>query len=81
MFFHEINKKGNDIVYNLFPNALVRISTRFKDISQEKFEIICKKLLSFIEKDKQLKAIVDKICQKLKKEKDSDMDMVNSSEI
>lgn len=66
LFLHELHSKGNHIIYNLFPNAISRLSQEFPNLSKEEFENISKNLLTYINKDKQMEAIVEKMCQKLK---------------
>lgn len=62
-----MHSKNCDTIYNLFPIAITKISTEFPDFEEKKVQNIIKNLLTFIEKDKQLEAIIDRICQKLKK--------------
>jgi condensin complex subunit 1 len=52
LFLQELHSKGNNIIYNLFPNAISRISQEFPDLPEIEFENIAKNLLSFISKDK-----------------------------
>ena len=66
LFLSELHSKGNNIIYNLFPNAISRISQEFPSLAPSEFENISKNLLSFISKDKQMEAIVEKLCQKLR---------------
>ena len=66
LFFSELHSKGTNIIYNLFPNAISRISQEFPNLKANEFENISKNLLSFINKDKQMEAIVEKLCQKLR---------------
>ena len=66
LFLNELHSKGQNIIYNLFPNAISRLSQEFPNLSTEEFENISKNLLHYIDKDKQMVAIVEKLCQKLK---------------
>ena len=42
------------------------MSQEFSNLKNEEFENISKNLLTYINKDKQMEAIVEKLCQKLK---------------
>jgi condensin complex subunit 1 len=66
LFLHELNSKGANIIYNLFPKAVSRLSKEFSHLKQEEFENIAKNLLEYINKDKQAETIVEKLCNKLK---------------
>ena len=46
-----------NIIYNLFPNAISRLSQEFSDLDKERFENISRNLLAYISKDKQMEAI------------------------
>jgi len=45
LFLHELNSKGNHIIYNKFPKAIGRLSKEFSDLKVEDFENIAKNLL------------------------------------
>jgi condensin complex subunit 1 len=66
LFLHELHSKGQNIIYNLFPNAIHRLSVEFSDLKCEEFENIAKSLLEFVQKDKQKEAILEKLIQKLR---------------
>jgi len=66
LFLNELHSKGQNHIYNLFPNAITRLSQEFPHMAQDEFENISKHLLSYIDKEKQMGAIVEKLCQKLK---------------
>ena len=70
LFFYELNHKGNNIIYNIIPKALVRLSTEFKQISYGKFQDIMKTLLKYVCKDKQTEGLIDKLFSKLKNSQD-----------
>ena len=70
LFFYELNHKGNNIIYNIIPKALVRLSTEFKQISYGKFQDIMKTLLKYVSKDKQTEGLIDKLFSKLKNSQD-----------
>lgn len=48
LFLHELHSKGQLIIYNLFPNAIHRLSAEFPEMSSERFENIAKNLLEYI---------------------------------
>ena len=48
LFLHELHSKGQLIIYNLFPNAIHRLSAEFPEMSFERFENIAKNLLEYI---------------------------------
>lgn len=52
LFLNELHSKGQNIIYNLFPNAISRLSQEFPNLSTEEFENISKNLLNYIDKDK-----------------------------
>ena len=66
LFLHELHSKGQNIIYNLFPNAISRLSNDFPELKEEEFRNISNNLLNYINKDKQMEMIVEKLCQKLK---------------
>lgn len=66
LFLHELNSKGANNIYNLFPKAISRLSKEFKDLSLEDFTEIAKNLLQYIDKDKQTESIVERLCNKFK---------------
>ena len=61
LFLHELHSKGQLIIYNLFPNAIHRLSAEFPDMSEERFENIVRNLLEYIQKDKQKESIIEKL--------------------
>lgn len=70
LFLHELHSKGQDIIYNLFPNAIQRLSNEFADLDPDDFRNISKHLLDCISKEKQLEYIIVMLCNKLKKPDD-----------
>lgn len=62
LFFHELSGKGNTI-YNVLPDTISGLSQN-QHISFEQFKSILKYLFSFIEKDRQLESLVDKLCKR-----------------
>lgn len=61
LFFHELAQRGHSPIYNLLPDILSRLSAS-TTLSQASFQRIMKYLLGFINKDKQVESIVDKLC-------------------
>jgi condensin complex subunit 1 len=64
LFFHELSLRGNNPIYNLLPDAIGRLSLT-ETLEQKDFESICKLLVSFISKEKQIESIVEKLSQRL----------------
>ena len=52
LFLHELHSKGQQIIYNLFPNAITRLSNEFSYLEKDRFENITKSLMAYIQKDK-----------------------------
>lgn len=52
LFLHELHSKGQNIIYNLFPNAISRLSQEFSDLDKDRFENISRNLLTYINKDR-----------------------------
>ena len=71
LFFHEINNKGNNAIYNIIPKALAKLTNEYKDLSYQKFQNIVKTLINYVEKDKHTEGLVDKLFSKLKNSTDS----------
>ncbi|CAG9535249.1 unnamed protein product [Cercopithifilaria johnstoni] len=62
-FFSELAKKGN-ILYNLMPDMISRLSSS-KSITIDDFIKIMKLLLAFIKKDKQADSLLEKLIQRM----------------
>lgn len=62
LFFHELSGKGNTI-FNVLPDTISGLSQN-PNISFEQFKSILKYLFSFIEKDRQLESLIDKLCKR-----------------
>lgn len=77
LFLHELHSKGQEIIYNLFPNAIQRLSNEFADMELEEFQNISKNLMEYISKDKQIEYIIVMLCNKLKKSDDSNYNQQN----
>ncbi|KAF0907364.1 hypothetical protein E2562_015859 [Oryza meyeriana var. granulata] len=62
LFFHELSKKGSNPIYNLLPDILGRLCNQH--LKEETFCNIMQFLISSIKKDKQMEALVDKLCNR-----------------
>ncbi|KAJ4701121.1 Condensin complex subunit 1 [Melia azedarach] len=62
LFFHELSKKGNNPVYNLLPDILGKLSNQ--NLKRESFCNIMQLLIGSIKKDKQMEALVEKLCNR-----------------
>ncbi|XP_010312109.1 condensin-1 complex subunit CAP-D2 [Solanum lycopersicum] len=62
LFFHELSKKGNNPVYNLLPDILGKLSVQ--NLKEESFCNIMQFLIASIKKDKQMEALVEKLCNR-----------------
>ncbi|CAL5071363.1 unnamed protein product [Urochloa decumbens] len=62
LFFHELSKKGSNPIYNLLPDILGRLCNQH--LKDETFCNIMQFLISSIKKDKQMEALVDKLCNR-----------------
>ncbi|XP_014671209.1 PREDICTED: condensin complex subunit 1-like [Priapulus caudatus] len=65
LFFHELSKKGN-AVYNILPDVISRLSDPDAGVPEEQFRNIMSYLFSFIQKDKQLEGLVEKLCHRFR---------------
>jgi condensin complex subunit 1 len=65
LFFHELAKKGN-VLYNILPDIISRLSDPSMSVSEERFNDILKYLLSFIQKEKQSDMLVEKLCHRFR---------------
>ncbi|XP_074050547.1 condensin complex subunit 1 isoform X2 [Macrotis lagotis] len=64
-FFNELAGKGN-VVYNLLPDIISRLSDPESGVEEEPFHTIMRQLLSYITKDKQTESLVEKLCQRFR---------------
>ncbi|XP_042509695.1 condensin complex subunit 1 [Macadamia integrifolia] len=62
LFFLELSKKGSNPIYNLLPDILSRLSTQ--NLEKDAFCNIMQFLISSIKKDKQMEALVEKLCNR-----------------
>ena len=70
-FFNEINNKGNNVIYNIIPKALARLSNEFKSLEYSKFKTIANTLLKYVDKEKHIEGLMDKLFVKLKNSTDN----------
>ena len=70
-FFNEINNKGNNVIYNIIPKALARLSNEFKSLEYSKFKTIAITLLKYVDKEKHIEGLMDKLFVKLKNSSDN----------
>ncbi|KAK7392973.1 hypothetical protein VNO78_21423 [Psophocarpus tetragonolobus] len=62
LFFVELSKKGNNPIYNLLPDILSKLSQQ--NLSRDSFCNIMQFLIASIKKDKQMEALVEKLCHR-----------------
>ncbi|XP_020961061.1 condensin complex subunit 1 [Arachis ipaensis] len=60
LFFNELSKKGSNPVYNLLPDILSKLSNQ--NLSKDSFCNIMQYLITSIKKDRQMEALVEKLC-------------------
>ena len=66
LFFHELHKKDPNIIYNLLPEAISRMSKESANIREETFQEFVKNIQMYLDKDKNLMNLVDKLCSRMK---------------
>ncbi|GFY54758.1 condensin complex subunit 1 [Trichonephila inaurata madagascariensis] len=59
--FTELSKKGN-IIYNIIPDIISTLSDPKAEFSEEKFQIVLRHMLQYIEKEKLVEGLVEKLC-------------------
>lgn len=64
-FFKEIANKSN-ILYNVLPDIISRLSSADSKVEEEKYRIIMKHIMSLIQKDRQVESLVEKLCLRFK---------------
>ncbi|KAI4381539.1 hypothetical protein MLD38_007604 [Melastoma candidum] len=62
LFFNELSKKGSNPIYNLLPDILSKLSSQ--RLKRESFCNIMQFLIGSIKKDKQMEALVEKLCHR-----------------
>uniref|UniRef100_A0A182NKW6 Condensin complex subunit 1 n=1 Tax=Anopheles dirus TaxID=7168 RepID=A0A182NKW6_9DIPT len=60
-FFKEIANKSN-ILYNVLPDIISRLSDPKLQLEEEKYHIIMRYIIGLINKDKQIESLVEKLC-------------------
>ncbi|XP_055617518.1 condensin complex subunit 1 isoform X2 [Toxorhynchites rutilus septentrionalis] len=60
-FFKEIANKSN-ILYNVLPDIISRLSDPSLALEEEKYHIIMQHIIGLINKDKQIESLVEKLC-------------------
>ena len=66
IFLNEINGKGSNVIYNMIPQALSKLNTDYKNISYDSYKQITKILMSYVDKDKYIEEIANKMINRLK---------------
>lgn len=64
-FFREIATKSN-ILYNVLPDIISRLSDPNSEVEEEKYRVIMKYIIGLINKDKQVESLVEKLCLRFK---------------
>ncbi|KAG8183631.1 hypothetical protein JTE90_005619 [Oedothorax gibbosus] len=59
--FAELSKKGN-VIYNIIPDIISTLSDPKCSFSEEKFQIVLRHMLQYIEKEKLIEGLVEKLC-------------------
>ncbi|XP_045448315.1 condensin complex subunit 1 [Melitaea cinxia] len=65
LFFKQLAQKGNAL-YNVMPDIISRLSDPELNVPEEQYRIIMKYITSLIQKDRQMEALVEKLCQRFK---------------
>ncbi|XP_041979306.1 condensin complex subunit 1 [Aricia agestis] len=64
-FFKQLAHKGNAL-YNVMPDIISRLSDPELAVPEERYRLIMKYITSLIQKDRQMEALVEKLCQRFK---------------
>ncbi|GBM42074.1 Condensin complex subunit 1 [Araneus ventricosus] len=59
--FSELSKKGN-IIYNIIPDIISTLSDPKAEFSEEKFQVVLRHMLQYVEKEKLVEGLVEKLC-------------------
>lgn len=65
MFFKEIAHKSN-ILYNVLPDIISRLSDPRWKLEEGKYQTIMKYIFGLISKDRQIEGLIDKLCYRFK---------------
>ncbi|XP_068633143.1 condensin complex subunit 1 [Battus philenor] len=65
LFFKQLSQKGNAL-YNVMPDIISRLSDPELNVQEEQYRFIMKYITSLIQKDRQMEALVEKLCQRFK---------------
>lgn len=60
-FFKEIAQKSN-ILYNVLPDIISRLSGTELNLEEDKYQVIMKYIIGLIQKDRQVESLVEKLC-------------------
>lgn len=64
-FFKEISQKSN-ILYNVLPDIISRLSDSTVDLQEEQYHVIMRHVMGLINKDRQVESLVEKLCLRFK---------------
>lgn len=64
-FFKAIKDKSN-ILYNVLPDIISRLSSADQQLEEHKFRTIMQNVMGLIDKDRQVESLVDKLCLRFK---------------
>ncbi|KAJ8903988.1 hypothetical protein NDN08_000518 [Rhodosorus marinus] len=65
LFFHELSRKGGNLIYNILPDTLSCLSQR-KDVDRGTYREVMKFLVSFLDKSRHAEGMVDKLCPRFR---------------
>ncbi|KPI95576.1 Condensin complex subunit 1 [Papilio xuthus] len=65
LFFKQLSQKGNAL-YNVMPDIISRLSDPELKVPEEQYRYIMKYITSLIQKDRQMEALIEKLCQRFK---------------
>lgn len=77
LLFHELHKKNPQIIYNLLPEAIGRMSKiyentekeNFLQVEENSFQNFARNVMCYLEKDKYSESLVEKLCMRFKNTK------------
>ncbi|XP_050680062.1 condensin complex subunit 1 [Leptidea sinapis] len=65
VFFKQLSQKGNAL-YNVMPDIISRLSDPELNVPEEQYRVIMRYITSLIQKDRQMEALIEKLCQRFK---------------